>query len=113
MHILPPNLIRVRYYGILTNQSRNANLDRCRELLGVSDPIDDGNTDSPPDRLELHGDEADNMPAPSCPKCGTPDMEWQYEIPPKVEWVLHRYGPVATRSKWMGVGDPFATSHPP
>lgn len=35
MHVLPPGFHRIRYYGLLANRDRAANLERCRYLLGV------------------------------------------------------------------------------
>ena len=36
MHLLPLRFHRIRYYGLLANRHRTQNLERCRELLGVS-----------------------------------------------------------------------------
>ncbi len=39
MHVLPSGFHRIRYYGLFANRHRAANLELCRELLGVvSDP---------------------------------------------------------------------------
>jgi Putative transposase/Transposase zinc-binding domain len=35
LHILPNGFVKIRHYGILSNRSRRAKLQRCRELLGV------------------------------------------------------------------------------
>ncbi|MCP3998563.1 MAG: IS91 family transposase [bacterium] len=35
MHVLPSGFHRIRYYGLLANRYRTANLERCRYLLGV------------------------------------------------------------------------------
>jgi hypothetical protein len=92
MHILPRGLIRVRYFGILTNQKRNASLDQVRRLLGVGD--DAGKDDSQSDTEDnFDGEEPnDDPPAPRCRKCGAPEMEFLYDIRPKVRWHLGRYG---------------------
>ena len=43
MHVLPPRMSRVRYYGFYTNRNRNVDLKRCQELLGVAErPEPDG-----------------------------------------------------------------------
>jgi hypothetical protein len=34
LHVVPPGLTRVRYYGFLANRDRNANIERARELIG-------------------------------------------------------------------------------
>jgi Putative transposase len=38
LHVLPSGLQRIRHYGLLANRTRDAKLERCRELLGVSAP---------------------------------------------------------------------------
>ena len=38
LHVLPPGLQRIRHYGLLANRTRDAKLERCRELLGVTPP---------------------------------------------------------------------------
>ncbi|MCP4200697.1 MAG: IS91 family transposase [bacterium] len=39
MHVLPSGFHRIRYYGLLANRHRAANLERCRYLLGVRSEI--------------------------------------------------------------------------
>ena len=40
MHVLPSGFHRIRYYGLLANRYRTANLERCRYLLGVvTEPV--------------------------------------------------------------------------
>jgi len=38
LHVLPSGLQRIRHYGLLANRTRDAKLQRCRELLGVAPP---------------------------------------------------------------------------
>jgi hypothetical protein len=38
LHVLPSGLQRIRHYGLLANRTRDAKLERCRELLGVAPP---------------------------------------------------------------------------
>ena len=38
LHVLPPGLQRIRHYGLLANRTRDAKLERCRALLGVTAP---------------------------------------------------------------------------
>lgn len=54
MHILPPRLVRIRYFGLLANRDRRANIARARELIGepVTLPQPRGPTITP------------------CPQCG-------------------------------------------
>ncbi|ETR70493.1 MAG: transposase [Candidatus Magnetoglobus multicellularis str. Araruama] len=36
LHVLPDNFYRIRYYGFLSTRSRNIDLPKCREILGLS-----------------------------------------------------------------------------
>jgi hypothetical protein len=36
LHVLPKGYVRIRHFGLLANRRRNANLARCRSLLGVA-----------------------------------------------------------------------------
>ena len=36
LHVLPDQFVKIRYYGILSHQSRKAKLLRCKTLLGVA-----------------------------------------------------------------------------
>jgi len=38
LHVLPPGLQRIRHHGLLANRARDAKLERCRDLLGVTPP---------------------------------------------------------------------------
>ena len=38
LHVLPSGFQRIRHYGLLANRTREAKLERCRELLGVAPP---------------------------------------------------------------------------
>jgi len=52
LHVLPGGLVRIRHFGLFANRRRNAALDRCRALLGVTkcgDPLE--------------------TPSPRCPSC--------------------------------------------
>jgi hypothetical protein len=35
LHVLPPRLVRIRYYGFLANRIRAHGIDRARQLIGV------------------------------------------------------------------------------
>jgi hypothetical protein len=67
LHVLPNGFSRVRYYGFLSNRYRQANLRRCRELLGSQRPREDttarqeGGGNDTLAELELR--------AQRCPKC--------------------------------------------
>ena len=38
LHVLPTGFVRIRYFGLLANRGRAANLARCRELLATTTP---------------------------------------------------------------------------
>lgn len=40
LHVLPSGFQRIRHYGLLANRYREANLERCRELLAMPAPVD-------------------------------------------------------------------------
>jgi hypothetical protein len=58
LHVLPKGFHRIRHYGLLAGATRNAHLERARELLGVAPP-------TAPDASV----EPDDIWAP-CPCCG-------------------------------------------
>jgi len=39
LHILPAGLVRIRQYGLLSNRDRTERLQRCRAVLGMSQPL--------------------------------------------------------------------------
>jgi hypothetical protein len=61
LHLLPKGFMRVRHYGFLANRSRQAKLDRCRQLLAVSSPSDS----TPPAEMGP----MDDPSLPRCPEC--------------------------------------------
>ena len=67
LHVLPSGLQRIRHYGLLANRTREAKLERCRELLGVAPPPpnEPGQDDGYRDRyLRLTG-----VSLVDCPAC--------------------------------------------
>ena len=58
-HILPPNLRRIRQYGLFAGAGRRAALAACRALLGS---VAAAGAEQTP--------EADTTPVPACPRCG-------------------------------------------
>jgi hypothetical protein len=69
-HVLPRGLVRIRYYGLLSNQHRRKELARCRALIGVpsepapSDPLTPKNSEL----LDAKGPAKPD--AAACPSCG-------------------------------------------
>jgi hypothetical protein len=69
-HVLPRGLVRIRYYGLLSNRHRQKQVTRCRTLIEAStspaplDPV----TRSEPEALEVNRSE--RREPPLCPSCG-------------------------------------------
>lgn len=78
-HVLPTRFVKVRYYGLLNSQQREQ-LERAKELLGVS------NTKSESEATAGQAVEPSDEPKPEksktirCPKCGS-DMRWVKKLP--------------------------------
>jgi hypothetical protein len=73
MHVLPKGLHRIRHYGLFANGNRATNIERARDLLGISAPaqtIDSKNTDTD---AEAATDDPHALAQP-CPCCGGPMM---------------------------------------
>jgi hypothetical protein len=70
LHVLPPGLQRIRYYGLMGNRHRHEKLAQCRQLLQM-----ETETSSPPD-VESPSDYRDRYEALTgvslhqCPSCG-------------------------------------------
>jgi len=66
VHVLPPGFVRVRYYGLLANTQRRAQVARCRQLLssqgGAGEPCLPSRP-APPAALPA------DAAAPACPVC--------------------------------------------
>jgi Putative transposase len=74
LHVLPPGFHRIRYYGLLGNRHRTANLAQCRQLLGTTCPKTISHTSSPAqdyrDRYEI----LTGTSLRTCPVCGAGRM---------------------------------------
>jgi putative transposase len=72
MHVLPQGFHRIRYYGLLTSQTRAKNIARARELLAVPlIPVDaikaanaNASTSAQPEEPKAH-----EHPCPCCGSC--------------------------------------------
>jgi hypothetical protein len=64
-HVLPRGMVRIRYYGLLSNRERRKHLRRCRELIGVSsEPV-------PTEPAKAHvADRLETKGLATCPSCG-------------------------------------------
>lgn len=72
LHVLPDGFQRIRHYGLMANRTREAKLQRCRELLQVPapEPVQRDEPEDYRDRyLRLTG-----VSLCSCPCCGTGHM---------------------------------------
>jgi hypothetical protein len=69
-HVLPRGLVRIRYYGLLSNRCRRVELVRCRALLGMKVvALADGVRSS--SALELEEVKlVSSSDSPRCPQCG-------------------------------------------
>lgn len=69
-HVLPRGLVRIRYYGLLSNRHRQKQLARCRALLGVvSDAASSQGVASQCSALADAKRSASSEPA-TCRRCG-------------------------------------------
>lgn len=67
LHVLPSGLQRICRYGLLANRTREAKLERCRELLGVTPPPP--NEQDPDDDYRDHYLRLTGMSLVDCPAC--------------------------------------------
>ncbi len=71
MHVLPQGFHRIRYYGLLTSQTRAKNIARIRELLAVPlIPIDAIKAANPEASTSAQPEES-KAPEHPCPCCGS------------------------------------------
>src|SRR5262249_21119529 len=96
MHVLPQGFHRIRYYGLLTSQTRANNIARARELLAVPlIPVDAIKAANPKPSTRAQPDEP-KAPEHPCPCCGSrmriietflPGQQPKYRptpLPPKI-----------------------------
>ncbi len=75
LHVLPPQFVKIRHYGLLANRGRQQRLDRARALLGAAEPT---GTELPVLKLSPHAE-----PLPVCPHCGWAALVLVRVIPPQ------------------------------
>lgn len=97
LHVLPPEFVRLRHYGILANGRRQSKLGRCRELLGAGAEVS-RQAQEPPDIMP-----PDVLPAEEeravCEQCGSGRMQRRAELPPSC-------GPPDTAERVRSVDSP-------
>ena len=96
VHVLPPGFVRVRYYGLLANSQRRAQVARCRQLLssrvGEQEPCVPSRP-APPAAFPA------DAAAPGCPACGLGRL-----------WLLHGRGHARPSRSEVLSASPFASS---
>ena len=70
LHVLPKRFVRIRHYGLLAGRSVPTKLERCRELLGVTEPPD--SADQPTTLAQAPPPETAGEDPPACPLCQAP-----------------------------------------
>jgi hypothetical protein len=83
LHVLPPGLQRIRYYGLLGNRHRAEKLSRCRELLGMNsatpEPVETAASLDYRDRFEA----LTGVSLTVCPVCNTGQMHTTGRLEPQ------------------------------
>ena len=78
-HVLPRGFVRIRYYGLLANRTRKANLERARKLLKARpSPEPTRDTREPWDELLQRLRGADPL---RCPRCSEGKLHRHREVP--------------------------------
>ena len=83
MHLLPPRLMRIRYYGMYSGRRRGVDIPRAQELIGV--PVTDDQEHDTAGDLDGDADEAPRLNGPTCERCQV-EMFHVAEIPAEVGW---------------------------
>jgi hypothetical protein len=77
LHVLPDGFVRIRHFGFLANRYKKENIERCRELLNVTEQAPTNSEKSAQElMIELTG-----IDITLCPCCGKGSMRTVYEIP--------------------------------
>jgi hypothetical protein len=77
-HVVPSGFVRIRHYGLLGNRVREANLARCRALLGVGQGTAAGGEGQPPESAAGAAPESPRR----CPACGQGRMALVGKVAP-------------------------------
>jgi hypothetical protein len=90
-HVLPRRFVRIRYFGLLANRTRKADLERARTLLKVQAP-EPATAEREPWQEFLH--RLTGTDPARCPRCGEGTLHRHHELP-KDDFAPQR-GPPAT-----------------
>lgn len=89
LHVLPPGLQRIRYYGLFANRYRAANLELCRRALGVAprpEPVEEASPNEPGDEsCEDEWEQLTGTDARLCPVCGEGRLVLLETVPSRAE----------------------------
>ncbi len=77
LHVVPPNFMRIRHFGLFANRCKKKHIALCRALLGATSPYSKADKKSVEDiMLSLTGEEINR-----CPSCKKGIMQKRFEIP--------------------------------
>ena len=78
-HVLPRGFVRIRYYGLLANRTRTANLDRARTLLEAQPPAQEVSAEREPWQDFLQ--RLTGVDPARCSRCGVGTLYRHRELP--------------------------------
>ena len=79
LHVLPERLVRIRYFGLLSNRHRRRNLARCRALLG--EPESEVSEASSQEGWQSRLTRLTGRDPTVCPVCGKGHLRLVEELP--------------------------------
>lgn len=79
LHVLPTRLVRIRYYGFLSNGQRTHTLMRLRQLVPVPSATPSSAPESVPESVSAQRQDAEGAP---CPHCQQGRLRWVETLPP-------------------------------
>jgi len=69
LHVLPSGFHRIRYYGFLGNRHRKEKLERCRQLLGMTPPMENSAEPAPQEDYRDRYERLTSRSLRECPVC--------------------------------------------
>ena len=117
-HILPPGMMRTRYYGLFAHRFCQENMAKCRLLLGVRAALAEVPSEDMASEL-LALESSEEAPAKkefemTCPVCGVTPMVWQGEFAgPFRRFTFGRPHYVHVTPRFKSAQQPHAASRPP
>ncbi len=77
--MLPRGFVRIRYFGLLANRTRKANLERARALLEVPTQEEPATVEREPWQDIVH--RLTGKDPTRCPRCGEGTLHRHHELP--------------------------------